>query len=101
MKQAALANGAHSAIIARHWSEGGAGAVELADALIAATQAATSNFRYLYDLNSTIEEKIVKIAKEMYGAGSVEFSHQVKDKIRVYYEQVQQSNPQTLLQVHC
>lgn len=88
VKNAALANGANNAVIARHWSEGGAGAAELADALIAATQTAKSNFNYLYDLNSTIEEKIVKIAKEMYGAGSVEFAAPVKDKIRLYYEQV-------------
>lgn len=88
VKNAALANGAHSAVIARHWGEGGAGAAELADALVAATHGTKSNFHYLYDVNSTIEEKIVKIAKEMYGAGSVEFAYPVKDKIRLYYEQV-------------
>lgn len=88
VRQAALSNGAHTAVIARHWAEGGAGATELADGLIAATQNPRSNFKFLYELNSTIEEKIVKIAKEMYGAGSVEFAPQVRDKIRVYYEKV-------------
>lgn len=88
VKQSALANGAHSAVIARHWAEGGAGATELAKELIAATQSPRSNFKFLYDLNSTIEEKIVKIAKEMYGAGTVEFAPQVRDKIRIYYEKV-------------
>lgn len=92
VRQTAEANGAQRAVIARHWSEGSAGATELAEALIAATEAPKSNFRFLYDLNSTIEEKIVKIAKEMYGAGSVEFAPQVKDKIRVYYEKVNENH---------
>lgn len=88
IKQAALAHGATDTVIARHWSEGGAGAAELADAVINACNNAPSNFHYLYDLNSSIEDKILKIATTMYGAGSVEYQPQVKNKIKLYYEQV-------------
>lgn len=57
----------------------------LAEALIDACKT-ESNFKFLYDLNSSIEEKITKIAKEMYGAGSVDFSLKVKETIKLYTE---------------
>ncbi len=84
VRQAALANGAFDAVICTHWSDGGAGAAELADAVIKACNESNDNFKFLYDLGSTIEEKITKISKEMYGAGSVEFTSQAKSMIQLY-----------------
>lgn len=83
-----MSNGATDAVIAHHWSDGGEGAVELANALVKACTATTSKFHYLYDLNSSIEDKILKIAKEMYGAGAIELHQNVKEKIKLYYAQV-------------
>lgn len=83
-----MAHGAVDAVIAHHWSEGGAGAAQLADAVTKACTSAPSNFHYLYDLNSSIEEKILKIATTMYGAGNVDIHQQVQDKIKLYKEQV-------------
>ncbi|KAK9310010.1 hypothetical protein QLX08_000493 [Tetragonisca angustula] len=83
LKQAAIESGATDAIICNHWAEGGAGAIELADAVIAATNK-ISNFRLLYDLNIGIEEKINTIAKEMYGAGEVVLTEKVQEKIKKY-----------------
>lgn len=88
VKEFALANGAADAVITRNWSEGGAGAVELAAAVLTACNSTTSKFSYLYDLNSSIEDKILKIATNMYGAGSIEYHQQVKDKIQLYKQQV-------------
>lgn len=88
MKEAALANGAFDAIVARHFTEGGQGAVDLAAALIKACDKEQSNFHYLYDLNASIEEKIFKIASEMYGAAEVEYHGHVKEKIQLYNAQV-------------
>ena len=79
LKQAAIESGATDAIICNHWAEGGAGAIELADAVIAATNK-ISNFRLLYDLNIGIEEKINTIAKEMYGAGEVVLTEKVNSQ---------------------
>lgn len=84
VRQAALANGAYDAVICTHWSDGGAGATALADALINACSKSNENFQFLYDLNATIEEKITKIAKEMYGAGNVEFTPQAKSMMKLY-----------------
>ena len=77
VKEAAIANGASDAVVCTHWADGGKGALELADAVIAATSK-PSNFKFLYDLNLSIEEKINRIAKEMYGAGEVILADKVR-----------------------
>ncbi|XP_018368197.1 PREDICTED: C-1-tetrahydrofolate synthase, cytoplasmic [Trachymyrmex cornetzi] len=83
VRQAALESGATDAVICTHWAEGGAGATALADAVIAATEK-NSNFKLLYDLEDSIEEKINKIAKEIYGAGQVVLAEKVQKKIEQY-----------------
>ncbi|XP_066589052.1 C-1-tetrahydrofolate synthase, cytoplasmic [Prorops nasuta] len=83
VKKAALAAGASAAVVCNHWAEGGAGALELADAVVEATKKA-SNFKFLYGLNTSIEEKINIIAKEMYGAGNVVLADTVREKIKTY-----------------
>lgn len=88
MRKAALANGAFDAVVCTHWSDGGAGATDLADALIKACSVSNDKFQFLYELNATIEEKITKISKEMYGAGSVEFTPEAKNKIKLYTQLV-------------
>lgn len=85
IKEAAMKNGAFACVTANHWAEGGKGAVGVASALIEACNQ-PSNFKFLYDLESTIEEKVNKIAKEMYGAGSVDFNAKVREAIRLYTE---------------
>ncbi|KAJ8674099.1 hypothetical protein QAD02_005361 [Eretmocerus hayati] len=83
VKEAALANGAAAAVVCKHWAEGGQGAADLADAVIAATSK-PSNFKFLYELDLSIEAKIEKIAKEMYGAGEIILADKVKAKIQEY-----------------
>ncbi|XP_019883321.1 C-1-tetrahydrofolate synthase, cytoplasmic [Camponotus floridanus] len=83
VKQAALESGAADAVVCTHWADGGPGAIALADAVIAATEK-PSNFKLLYNLEDSIEEKINKIAKEMYGAGQVVFTEAVQKKIENY-----------------
>ncbi|KAJ2944743.1 hypothetical protein O0L34_g1631 [Tuta absoluta] len=87
VKQYALQNGAFRAVVCDHWAKGGAGAVELADAVIDACDA-PSSFDYLYPLQLSIPDKIQLIAKEMYGAGRVEYTDEVLDKIKVFTEKV-------------
>lgn len=85
IKKAALENGAFACVTANHWAEGGKGAVDLANALIEACEQ-KSDFKFLYDVDLSIEEKINKIAKEMYGAGNVDFSQKVRETMRLYAE---------------
>ena len=56
--------------ISKVWRNGGEGGIELAEKVIAATEK-ENHFRYLYDENAPIREKIETIAKEIYGAGDV------------------------------
>ncbi|XP_046821578.1 C-1-tetrahydrofolate synthase, cytoplasmic isoform X3 [Vespa crabro] len=83
IKEVALESGAADTVICTHWADGGSGAIALADAVIAATKK-PSNFKPLYSLDLSIEEKINVIAKEMYGAGEVILADKVKEKIKVY-----------------
>lgn len=86
VKEGALQNGAFDAVVCTHWAEGGLGAITLADSVMKACDQA-SKFRFLYDLNSSLEEKILQISKEMYGAGNVELLPAVQEKLKKYTEQ--------------
>nr|XP_031833819.1 C-1-tetrahydrofolate synthase, cytoplasmic [Nomia melanderi] len=83
IKEEAIRSGAADAVICNHWSQGGTGATDLADAVIAATNK-SSDFKVLYDLNISIEEKINVIAKKMYGAGQIVLADKVQTKIEAY-----------------
>lgn len=87
VKEAALKSGAYDAVVARHWADGSKGAEELAEAVIKACDQ-PSEFKFLYDLGLSLKEKINVVAKEMYGAGSVEFAPKVKDALDRYTKQV-------------
>lgn len=86
VKNVSLQNGAFRAITCTHWEHGGRGAEDLADAVIEACEI-PNQFKYLYDLSLPIEDKITKIAKEVYGASNVEFSTKVQNLLREYKKQ--------------
>ena len=46
-----------------------------------------TNFRFLYDLDKTIEEKIATIAREIYGADGIELLPEAREKIERYTAQ--------------
>ncbi|ODV85567.1 hypothetical protein CANARDRAFT_28339 [[Candida] arabinofermentans NRRL YB-2248] len=94
IREASLAAGATDAIVSNHWEEGGQGAHALAEGVIKCahkeypSQSQESNFKFLYGTEgSSIEEKIEAIAKEMYGAGEVEFLPAAQEKIKEYTSQ--------------
>lgn len=78
--------GAFDAVICNHWAKGGSGAKELAEAVDRAVRA-PSNFKFLYELQIPIEDKIETIAREIYGAAGVEYTEEAKRKIQLYKEQ--------------
>jgi methylenetetrahydrofolate dehydrogenase (NADP+) / methenyltetrahydrofolate cyclohydrolase / formyltetrahydrofolate synthetase len=81
-----LTSGADAAVVSSHWAEGGAGARGLAEALVAACEG-ESQFKFLYDLNLPIEEKITIIARNVYGADGIELSDLAKQQIETYTRQ--------------
>ena len=55
------------------WAKGGKGAIDLAEKVVRLSEE-PSDFRYTYELEDGIKEKINKVSKEIYGAEGVEFS---------------------------
>ena len=53
------------------WANGGAGAADLAEAVVATVDAATPGFTPLYDWSDPIETKVEKVARKAYGADGV------------------------------
>jgi len=68
-------------VVSEHWEFGGEGAVKLAEAVIKASEM-PHDFKFLYQLNASIKEKIETIAKEIYGARGVKFSERAKKEIK-------------------
>lgn len=83
VKEKAIAAGAFDAQMSDHWSSGGAGATDLAEAVVKACDQ-PSNFEFLYPLDMSIKEKIETIAKRIYSAGGVEFSEKAEEQIEAY-----------------
>lgn len=67
--------------LSKHWQYGGEGALELADAVIDACNE-PNDFKYLYDLETPLRQRIELIAKEVYGADGVEYSPEALDKAK-------------------
>lgn len=86
IEEEAIAAGAEAAVPANHWAQGGKGAVDLAKAVIAASSR-PKDFKLLYDLNGSVQERIEKIGKDMYGAAAVTFSEAAQKKIDTYTKQ--------------
>ncbi len=84
IRKAATAPGlAEDALVCNHWEEGGAGAVDLAKAVMKASQKPTS-FNFLYPLDISIKEKIETIAREVYGADGVDYLPEAEARVEEY-----------------
>jgi methylenetetrahydrofolate dehydrogenase (NADP+)/methenyltetrahydrofolate cyclohydrolase/formyltetrahydrofolate synthetase/formate--tetrahydrofolate ligase len=83
VKRAALESGAYAAAMSDHWAKGGAGSVELAEAVIDACEQ-PSDFKFLYPLELTIKEKLETVAREIYGADGVDYAPLAEKQIASY-----------------
>jgi formyltetrahydrofolate synthetase len=86
VRQLAIAAGAADAVVSNHWAEGGAGAVALGKAVIAACEK-PGDFHFLYSLDLSIKQKIEKIVKDIYGGADVEYSPEAEKKVELYTKQ--------------
>nr|WP_325314508.1 formate--tetrahydrofolate ligase [Kingella oralis] len=67
--------------LAEVWAKGGAGGEDLARKVVAAVEANTEPFRFAYDANDSIANKINAIASKIYGAAGVTFSAEAAAEI--------------------
>lgn len=75
--------GAYAAVMSDHWTHGGRGAIELAEAVVGACDQ-PSDFRFLYPLELPLKDKIEIIAREIYGADGVEYEPLADRQIKQY-----------------
>ncbi|RDY68431.1 formate--tetrahydrofolate ligase [Halobacillus trueperi] len=64
------------------FAEGGKGGLDLAEKVMGACEKKTAPMKYIYELEDSIEEKIGKIATNVYGAEGVDFSSKAEKQIR-------------------
>jgi len=83
VRKLAMAAGADASEASDHWAEGGAGAVDLARAVVAACEK-PHNFQFLYPLDLGIREKIEIIVRKIYGGAGVVYLPEAEKKIEVY-----------------
>ncbi len=80
IKIIAVQHGA-TCVVSEHWLRGGEGALELADAVIEACEQ-KNDFRFLYDSDMTLRQRIERVAKDVYGANGVSYTEKALEKIK-------------------
>jgi formate--tetrahydrofolate ligase len=82
VRKAAEAAGARCAV-STHYSNGGAGALELADAVKEACNE-KNDFKFLYPNEMKLRERVDKVAKVVYGADGVSWSPEAEAKAKAF-----------------
>ena len=67
--------------LASVWADGASGGIDLAETIVKTINEKPANYRRLYDNDLSIEEKIIKIAREIYRADKVVFEKKAKTQI--------------------
>jgi formate--tetrahydrofolate ligase len=70
--------------VCTHWSDGGAGAVELAREVVDLTADGLAQFRTLYDDDMSLWEKTRTIARSVYGADDIDADKKIRDQFEQY-----------------
>ncbi|MCY7582360.1 formate--tetrahydrofolate ligase [Bacillus safensis] len=68
------------------WEEGGEGGTALAEELAELIEKKKNNFTYLYEENDSIEEKLSKVAKVVYGADGVTLTSKARKQLAAIEE---------------
>lgn len=72
-------------VLSEIWAKGGEGGLDMAKAVLEACDK-PNTFHYLYEENLSPEQKIEKIAKEIYGADGVEYTAQAKKDLKLIHD---------------
>ena len=73
------------AITCKHWANGGEGTVDLAEKVVELAEE-ENNFKYIYDDDLPLIEKVRKIAKEIYRADDVIADKKILDQLAQFEE---------------
>ncbi|MGH8519260.1 MAG: formate--tetrahydrofolate ligase, partial [Panacagrimonas sp.] len=69
-------------VVARHWAQGGAGAEALARTVVDVMARIPADFRFLYDDDLSLWDKINRVATTIYGASEVTADSKVRAQIK-------------------
>lgn len=81
------------AIKCTHWENGGKGATELAEQVVALCDSKAAQFRTLYDDEQSLWEKTATIAREIYGADDIIADKKVRAEFSKFEEEGYSSYP--------
>jgi formate--tetrahydrofolate ligase len=85
LEKACAAYGAQ-VVVAKHWAEGGAGAVELANAVVALCEQ-PNQFQFVYPETAMLWEKAQTVAQKIYGAQGISADAKIRGQIDKLQEQ--------------
>ena len=87
LRQGSEEAGAFAAVESKVFAEGGAGGMELAEAVIAATEADDHpEIDYAYAIDDTLRDKVVALSKRVYNAGNVRWALPAGRTLRQFQE---------------
>jgi formate--tetrahydrofolate ligase len=69
-------------VVARHWAEGGKGAEDLARTVVDLIERVPTDFRFVYEDDQPLWEKVRAVATKIYGAADVTADSKVRAQIR-------------------
>jgi len=86
VRKKALEAGASQVTVSEGWAKGGAGALEVADAVISTIESTPTEMKFLYPEDTPIKDKIEAIATKIFGADGVSYTAAANRSIRLYTE---------------
>ena len=69
-------------VLARHWAQGGAGAEDLARAVVGIVDKGASGFRFVYEDAATLWDKVRAVATKIYGASDIAADAKVRAQLQ-------------------
>ena len=76
-----------TAVVSKHWADGGAGAEDLANAVVDVVDNNPGTHKYVYEDDASLTEKIEAISTKVYGAASVSYDPKVKVQLADWNEE--------------
>jgi formate--tetrahydrofolate ligase len=71
-------------VLSEVWAKGGEGGVELAKEVVRICDEEKPDFKFLYELDQPIKEKIEAIATKIYGADGVDYTPEAEEALDLY-----------------
>ena len=87
IKAACKADYDTDAVLCTHWADGGKGAAELAEKVVAVIESGESHYKPLYADDLSITDKMKTVAKEIYRAKDIAIDSKARTAIKSFEEQ--------------